>query len=127
MLLSLIFYASLFASLLGATGCQEDFDKQYLISTNLNPDRTEITFNANADGEETTIMTSAAKGSTWFIRTEGDVPAKILQTTDRIIVKMNATINDAVDQDNAFNTKTGKLSFRKKLRVVWSLTKQPSM
>lgn len=105
-----ILYASLFVSLLMATGCKEDFDKEYvLIPANLSPDKTEITFNANANDEETTIMTGAAQGSTWFVRTEGDIPGSVLQTTDRIIVRMNASINDAVDQDNALKAKTGKI------------------
>lgn len=105
-----ILYASLSVALLTAAGCSEDFDKEYtLIPANLNPDKTEITFNANANEEETSIMTGAAKGSTWFFRTEGDVPGSVIQTTDRIIVRMNASINDALDQDNAFKAKTGKI------------------
>lgn len=101
-----ILSVSLCALLVAMTGCKDDNDLVYkLIPANLNPDKTSVVFNANAN--ETEIMTNAATGSTWFVRKEGDVPATLKQTTDRII--LTSVINDAVNSDDALIAKSGKV------------------
>ena len=102
-----ILLASLSVVLFIAIGCKDDNDLQYnLILADLKPDKTAIAFNANAN--EAVIMTNPAKGSTWFVRKEGDVPTTILQTTDRVLISV--AINDAVTTDGSLlKERTGKV------------------